>query len=462
MNADAKILVVDDEDMVLLAIESTLQLAGYESVISCRESRQVPDMIRDGDYGLILLDLNMPHLNGEKLLEMIKESFSEIPVIVITGAVEVETAVRCMKGGAFDYILKPVNEERLLSSVKKALQFRMLETENRRLKKAILAERPEHPEAFKDIVTESRNMFRLFEYAEAIAGSGQPVLITGETGVGKELFAKALHRLSGFEGKPVSINVAGLDDMVFSDSLFGHTRGAFTGADTARKGLVEEAAGGTLFLDEIGDLSSQSQVKLLRLLQEKEYFPLGADIPRIASARIIAATNCDLNERVKEGAFRQDLYYRLMIHQIEVPPLRERKKDIRPLLELFFDEASARMGKKTPAWPPELIGLLSTYHFPGNVRELQGMVYDAVSRHSSRMLSLSAFRRHMENEADVADPSGTRFPDPLPTLKEVATLLIDEALERAGGTQTIAAKMLGISHQALSRRLKERRKEEEG
>ncbi len=449
-----KILIVDDEDMILLAIETTLQIAGYENIITCNDSRDVYGFMNDFNIRIILLDLNMPHMNGEALLQFLQEGYPEVPVIVITGAVDVETAVRCMQSGAFDYILKPVKDERLLASVKKTIIFSELARENQSLKNQILSNTLEKPEAFSDIVTLSRNMTQLFEYVEAISVSDQPVLITGETGCGKELFAKAVHKLSGLGGKQVSVNVAGLDDNVFSDTLFGHVRGAFTGAERIRNGLLEEASGSTIFLDEIGDLSIASQVKLLRLLQENEYFPLGADVPKKSSARIITATNRNLKQLVKEGLFRQDLYYRLMIHNVSIPPLRERKNDIPLLLGFFLREAAESMKKKFPTWPPELEGLLSSYHFPGNVRELQAMVYDAVSRHTSKVLSMVSFTQHIEGELRDADHEIQAFSEPLPTIKLSTEMLVAEAMKRANGVQTVAARMLGISHQALSRRLK--------
>ena len=449
-----RVLIVDDEDMILLAIEATLQISGYENITTCNDSRNVLSLMEELPVQAVLLDLNMPHMNGEELLSVLQEKYPGVPVIVITGAVEVDTAVRCMQNGAFDYILKPVKDERLLASVKKALTFGDLARENQSLKEQILSNTLENPEAFSSIITSSRNMMQLFEYVEAISVSSQPVLITGETGVGKELFAKAVHKLSGIPGKSVSVNVAGLDDTVFSDTLFGHVRGAFTGAEKIRKGLLAEAAGSTVFLDEIGDLSTMSQVKLLRLLQENEYFPLGADVPRKSTARIITATNRDLKQLVKENKFRQDLYYRLMIHNIHIPPLRKRRKDIPLLLECFFEEAAENMKKKIPTWPPELEGLLSSYHFPGNVRELQAMVFDAVSRHTSKVLSMSSFSRHIEGEIRETEHVGSGFSDPLPTIKDSTEMLIAEAMKRSNGVQTVAARMLGISHQALSRRLK--------
>jgi DNA-binding NtrC family response regulator len=323
----------------------------------------------------------------------------------------------------------------------------------------------EHPEAFAAIVTRDRAMLAAFSYLEAVAGSPHPLLIEGESGVGKELVARAAHALSGRRGPLVAVNVAGLDDAVFADTLFGHTRGAFTGAAEARPGMVEQAAGGTLFLDEIGDLSIASQVKLLRLLQEGEYFPLGSDRPKRLQARVVVATHHDLGARQAAGTFRRDLYYRLCMHQLRVPPLRERRADVPLLLDHFLEEAAHSLGKKKPSAPKELALLLGTYHFPGNVRELKAMVYDAVSLHKERVLSMEQFKKALERAGaggrahDRAPLQGNPFAavELLPSIHDAVELLVNEALSRSGGNQTVAARLLGITQSALSKRLKSAR-----
>jgi len=299
---------------------------------------------------------------------------------------------------------------------------------------------------------------------EVIAASRQPVLIYGETGVGKELVARAVHDLSGCKGEFVAINVAGLDDNMFSDTLFGHKKGAYTGADQAREGLIARAERGTLFLDEIGDLSDMSQVKLLRLLQEREYYPVGSDLARKSDARLIMATNRDLQKRIAEGKFRNDLYYRLCTHQINIPPLRERIDDIPRLLDHILAKAAASLNKKKPAPPPELAVLLSLYTFPGNVRELESMVFDAVARHGSGVLSMESFRgvlgderrKHPRTEApprpDEENPLTGIFGH-FPKIDEVENYMIDEAMQLAKGVQGIAAKLLGMGRQTLNKRL---------
>ncbi|MGW8193196.1 MAG: sigma-54-dependent transcriptional regulator, partial [Desulforhopalus sp.] len=331
----APILVVDDEEAILLSVDTTLQLAGIDNVLTCSDSRQALAIVAQKSPSAILLDLNMPHVDGEDILEKITSQHPSIPVIIITGRIDAETAVECMKSGAFDYIVKPVDENRLIASVRKSLQYGELHQENLALKEQLLEGKLKNPEIFKEIITNSAKMLLLFNYAESIAKTSQPVLVRGETGTGKELIARAIHKLSGLPGEFVAINVAGLDDNVFSDTLFGHVRGAFTGADTNRLGLIERAANGTLFLDEIGDLSASSQIKLLRLLQEKEYMPLGQDTNRKSSARIIASTHVDLWELQQKELFRQDLHYRLRTHRIFLPPLRERKEDLTILVEHF-------------------------------------------------------------------------------------------------------------------------------
>ena len=324
------------------------------------------------------------------------------------------------------------------------------------------------PEAFAEIITNSKEMLSVFIYIESIAQSSQPVFITGETGVGKELIARSIHSLSGLKGRFITVNVAGLDDNLFSDALFGHIKGAFTGADKVRHGLVEKASGGTLFLDEIGDMSPASQVKLLRLLQEGEYLPLGQDEHKKTDVRILAATNEDLWELQEAGKFRKDLNFRLRVHHIDVLPLRERKDDIPVLVDHFLDEAARALKKKKPTIPKDLLKLLGTYSFPGNVRELQAMVFDAVSRHKARILSLKVFKSHIarekkyrivSTEVELKETALLTFSNNLPTIKQATQLLVDEAMKRAEGNQSIAAGMLGVSHQALSKRLKRKNSE---
>lgn len=460
---DFRILLVDDEPAWLNSLSLTLRsTTAINNLELCSDSRAVAGILAAGGVGLVVLDLNMPAPNGEALLSEIAERHPDVVAIVISGMNDLETVVRCMRLGAFDYFLKTDDPDRLVAGIERAVRMAELRAQNEAIAQRLMSGEPRHHEAFADIVTADPSMLRLFAYVEAVARSPQPLLVSGESGVGKELFARAAHQLSGRSGRLVTVNVAGLDDSFFTDTLFGHLAGAFTGARGARKGMIEEAAGGSLFLDEIGDLSIASQVKLLRLLQEGEYHPLGSDQPRRSQTRVIVATNQNLAAKVADGSFRRDLYYRLRYHHVEVPPLRARRGDIGPLLDAFLAEAAQALGKKKPTPPPTLAPMLATYHFPGNVRELKAMVFDAVSAHHDRMLSADVFAHAIGHTGSTAR---TEVPDvtaencfsglaTLPTLRQSTRLLVDEALARAQGNQSLAARLLGISQPALSKRLR--------
>ncbi len=460
------VLMVDDEESLLISFDTALRSNGINNILLCSDSREVTKILSRNRIAIMLLDLVMPHMSGQEVLSRVSRDYPEIPVIVVTGVDEIDTAVNCVKSGAFDYMVKPVEIGRLVTSVKRAIDYRALQRENESLKMRIMGKKLDHPETFSKIVTNNEMMYGLFQYAEATADSPMPVLITGETGVGKELMVNAVHAISACEGRLIKVNVAGLDDHMFADTLFGHRKGAFTSAGSRREGLIERAADGTLFLDEIGDLSPASQVKLLRLLQDREYYPVGEDTPQFTNARIVAATSLSREELFQSDAFRKDLYYRLQTHHLHVPPLRERIGDIEVLLPHFLEKASRKLGKEVPTPPKELYTLLSTYHFPGNVRELQSMVFDAVSKHRSGKLSMKTFLSYLDERrsSEAADTwqsePGGRLPfspfEPIPTLKDSEEMLIAEALKRSQGNQTIAARLLGISRQALNRRLKER------
>jgi len=456
------VVLVDDESTVLLSSRMILASAGVRNVLTIEDSRELLPLLAREEAAVVVLDLFMPYISGTRLLPDIVKKHPDLPVIVMTAAQEVETAVVCMKEGAFDYLVKPVEESRFVSSVKRALELRTLHQQVGALKNYLMSDHLEHGESFAPFVTVSRKMRSLFQYLEAVAGSSEPVLVSGATGTGKELLAEAVHRLSGRTGAFVPVNVAGLDDTFFSDTLFGHRKGAFSGADSAREGMVAQAAGGTLFLDEIGDLKPASQVKLLRLLQERQYHPLGSDVAKTSDVRIVCATNRDLSVRMAQEAFRSDLYFRLSVHQVEVPPLRERKEDIPVLVAYFVAEAAGSLEKKAPEAPPELLTLLANYHFPGNVRELRAMVFDAVARHKSgRILSVKSFRKTIKTQQLSGTParksggeeSETNTQGRFPTLKEAEQIHIEAALQRAGGNQGTAAALLGISRPALNRRL---------
>ncbi len=456
----AEILIVDDEPDILFSSKLMLRGSGFESVHTVEDSRIVlPFLEAHQGVSLVILDLFMSHITGLELLPLIACQFPHIQIIVVTAANEIATAVDCIKKGASDYLVKPVDKDQFLLSITRALEVFDLKNEVTTLKEYLLADSLKHEELFSSIITKNKKMRAIFQYIEAIAGTKEPVLVTGETGVGKELIAKAIHGLSARRGPFVATNVSGLDDHMFSDTLFGHKRGAYTGAEQARDGLILQSSEGTLFLDEIGDMSEASQVKLLRVLQEKEFYPLGSDIPKKANTRMVVATNRDLQRLIYEGRFRNDLYFRLRTHQITIPPLRDRREDIALLLDYFLEGASRQLRKKQPSYPRELVTLLANYSFPGNVRELHSMVFDAVARHRSGILSLESFREKIGEElaTHVSDhPEDSAILDVtkrFPTLKETEEYLINEALRLSSNNQGIAASLLGITRQALNKRL---------
>ena len=498
------ILLVDDEPAVLSSESALLRSRGYTNIIEVNEAAAVLDIIAERGSDLVLLDLTMPGLSGTALLKELRERHPEVPVIVVTGTTEIDTAVECMQLGAVDYIVKSDQHNRFSAAVEQALETRELRRAFSDLRSRMLDQKLRYPEAFEMLVTRSPKMYALFLVAESIARTRETVLITGETGVGKELIAEAIHRASGREGSFLRVNTAGLDDHVFADTLFGHRKGAFTGATEARAGLVRSARSGTIFLDEIGDLSPVSQVKLLQLLERREYLPLGSDLVHRTEARFVIATNQELSQLVESGSFRRDLYYRLATHSLHVPPLRERREDITPLLSHFVARACEEMGPTrtdgppgatdragdaSPGFtdlsgapneeptaileiPPHLPRILRAYDFPGNVRELRAMVYNAAAQSHGRVLETEPFRRAVvdsspsdtwsaASESDQPEPSEpgdapVMFGSELPSIRNAVDQLIDEALRRSAGIQSTAAALLGITPQALSKRLQRR------
>lgn len=465
---NTRILVVDDEPNTLKACAATLGMNGFGTVITEADSRRVLELMAGERPDAVILDLFMPNVSGMELLPLIKERYPGLPVVVVTAAYELERAVECMKMGAFDYLVKPVENERLVTTLQKALEWRSLNDQVHALRSHLVEDRLDRPDAFSAIVTRSRKMRALFQYAEVVARSPQPIMIAGESGTGKELMARALYALSGCPGELVSINLAGQNDMMFSDTLFGHRKGAYTGATLGREGLVARAAGGVLFLDEIGDLEPSSQIRLLRLVQEREYYPVGSDVPRRCTARIVCASNRDLKGLVAEGRFRSDLYFRLCDHLVQLPPLRERREDIPLLVEHFITRSAEDLKIHRPSCPRELRELLSVHSFPGNVRELQAMVADAVARSEAGVLSLDPFRRLIAGARELQAGRIAAYDlatlqrkiediwGHIPTLNEAEELLVDVALKVADGKQTAAATMLGLKRQSLALRLKGR------
>ncbi|MCM0081706.1 sigma-54 dependent transcriptional regulator [Geomonas sp. Red32] len=455
-------LVVDDEPTILTEVSLLLASSDIQNVTTISDSTSVVPFMREHQVSAVILDWMMPRMSGSEVLATLAADYPEVPVIVMTAMGDVETAVGCMKQGAFDFLTKPVDPNRLVATVKKALQVSDLGNQNKILKDYLLADKLRHPEAFDGIVTNAKKMRGIFQYIEAIASSRLPVLITGETGVGKELLARAIHKVSGVKGDFICLNAAGLDDMMFSDTLFGHKKGAFTGADSQREGLIAAAAGGTLFLDEIGDLNMASQVKLLRLLQEKEYYRIGSDLLLKSDARVIAASNVDFTALRGEGKFRNDLYFRLCAHEFHVPPLRERIEDVGPLVDYFAHMAAEELGKPKPALAAGLMATLEQYKYPGNVRELYNMVHHAVTCSETGILTPADFglkpaaSRAPQPPLDADNPFLAIF-GKFPTVLQAEEYLIAEAMKLTNGNQTMAAELLGLTRPTLNKRLKQER-----
>jgi DNA-binding NtrC family response regulator len=459
MNSAARrVLIIDDDVIIGEFWKRTLSERRGLAVSQCMEGRGVAAVLDNEPVDVIILDLNLPDASGLGLLTDIREKFREIPVIVITAEDRVDTAVECMKAGAFDFVAKPILGERLINLVNHALEIRELKERVDSLSGGVMTWNLKDPGAFKAIVTASEVMYDIFVYVEAVARSPRAVLVAGESGTGKELIARTIHAIGEKSGNFVAVNVAGLDDTLFADTLFGHLRGAYSGADSPRKGLIHQANQGTLFLDEIGDLTLSSQIKLLRLLQDGEYYPLGADTPEYCQARIITASNADLKGLQETGKFRKDLYYRLMAHHIILPPLRDRPDDIALLTAHFAGEAARQLVRQAPIIPDEALRLLRGYSFPGNIRELQSLVFDTVSRSEGRQLDpalINSYLKHHRLEARLPMndlPAGSA----IPSMQEVEDNLFGQALKAAKGNQTVAARMLKVSQATISRWVKKK------
>lgn len=446
MKGDATILVVDDDPQSMQSVQLNLELAGYEDICCFDDPEKALTAAESRRVGVALIDLHMPKMSGDHLLEQLQRVQPGLPVLVISGNNNVDTAARLVGRGASDYLVKPVQSELLLERVSQALL-------------AGEAYDEQAAGAVAHMVTEDQSMLQVHGRLQEVAIGDHPVLITGESGTGKELAARAVHELSGCLGEFLALNVASLDDSLFADALFGHVKGAFSGAGTSRGGLIEGAAGGTLFLDEIGDLDPQSQAKLLRLLQEGEYFPLGSDRPQRCQARIVLATHRNLRQKVEEGAFREDLFFRISASVVHLPPLRDRGDDIAVLARHFCAMCAHDWGMSPPILPDNLLVFLKRQLWPGNVRELRGVMRDALMRFRRgeglfRAIQLSLNRP--VSQASSAKPIDWSVFETLPSVEEWSDLLIDEALKRFDHQVPRAAEALGMTRQGLAKRLKRR------
>ncbi len=445
------ILVVDDEKNYLVVLEALLRSEGYE-VITADNAKDALEIVLESDVDLVLTDMKMPGISGMELLETIKRRKPDIPVIMMTAYGTIEMAVEAMKKNAYDYITKPFKNEELKRTIKKAIENYTLLKENRRLSRE-LRERYR----FANIIGKSKPMLEIFSTIEKIASSRASVLITGESGTGKELIAKAIHYSgSRRDGPFISINCGALTETLLESELFGHEKGAFTGAIAMKKGRFELADKGTLFLDEIGDMPASLQVKLLRVLQEMEFERVGGTRTIKVDVRIISASNKTMKEEVEKGRFREDLFYRLNVIHIHIPPLRERVEDIKLLVNYFLDKYSKEEGKEGIKISADAWKALYSYHWPGNVRELENVIERAVVLNSDGIIDLDDLpleisKRDQELDIDRFIPIGAPLQK---TLEEIEKALITRALRYNNNVQAHAARMLGITKSLMQHKIK--------
>ena len=443
------ILIADDDKGLLLSIKAILVSAGFPEPAMVSDSSRVRDLIRQHGFQLLIQDLIMPPVGGMEILKQLKEESPEVECVIITAVDEVDSAVQAMKYGAYDYLVKPVDKERLIIVIDRALERYHLRKERLFRKTEPSFQDLKNPEVFSEMIAEDPAMAKVFRYTEICAANDYNVLITGETGTGKGLIARALHRLSPRSQKTfMAVNMAAFSKNLIEDDLFGHQKGAFTGALQDKRGFFEAAQGGTLFLDEIAELSPEVQAALLRVLEEKELYRLGSTEVQHVDTRILAATNRNINEEVLAGKFRTDLYFRLNTCQIDIPPLRERKGDILPLAKYFMKKHAGISHKNISSIASNLAEKLMLYPFPGNVRELENIIASACLVEQTQVLTLAsvplAKLQHFGQEKE-----DTR----LAPLWEVESAHIHKVLDAVSGNRTRAARILEIGVRTLQRRL---------
>jgi len=443
------VLVVDDDEGLLLSIKATLVSAGLPEPALVSDSRRVIELLRLHHFQLVLLDLMMPFLGGMEVLQQIKEEWPETDCVIVSAMDDVATAVRAMSSGACDYLVKPLNSEKLVALVQSHLERYRLRDELTRLGRKKIFANLKNPEAFSRIIAEDESMALVFHQVEAVAGTDYSVVINGESGTGKEMMARVIHQLSRRSGAPFyAVNMASFSKTLFEDEFFGHAKGAYTDAGGERRGFFEAANGGTLFLDEITELDPSLQAKLLRVIEEREFYRLGSTEVRNVDVRIIAATNRDIADEIIKGRFRADLFYRINTYNIKIPPLRERRKDILPLARHFLKLHAGANKKKITGLEPELSERLLGCTFPGNVRELENIIAGAVLLEKRKRLSLDSARTLLPYEG----PERRRSVELL-TLEELERRHIERVLEATGGNRPRAARILGINVSTIYRKL---------
>lgn len=438
-----KLLIVDDEEIIRSSCIRILSAEGY-SVETAGNGEEALKKLQEESFDLVLTDLMMPGISGIELLQRIKEEWPGTEVVVITGHGTVQTAVEALRRGAYDFIEKPFSPDILLHAAERCLEKRNLQLENRRLKHEIGAFY-----SLENIIGVSKEMQRIFRLVNTVAPTSSTVLITGESGTGKELIARAVHYNSARREQPfLVIDCGTIPDNLMESELFGHVRGSFTGAVTTEKGLLETASGGTLFLDEVGNLPTSMQAKLLRVLQEKELRAVGGRKTVRVDIRLVAATNRDLSDMVKDGGFREDFFYRLNVFPIIIPPLRSRKEDIPPLAYHFLNKYCAEIGRDVPHISSEAMRRLVTYDWPGNVRELENVIHRAVIVCEEKMLRPEHIITPSEEEHDIPltleDLKKRKRDIRLRSVEEIEKNFLLAALRRSNWNVTKAAQEIGM------------------
>ncbi len=443
------ILIVDDEKNIRSGLAMAMELEGYES-LTAEDGLQAWTLMGSHNVDLVITDLRMPNMSGEQLLQKITGAYPRLPVIILTGHGTIETAVDAMRKGAIDFFTKPVELDRLSLVVKKALSTTDLYAEHEKLKAEVATLKARN--RYDRIVGKSQKMVSLMETVAQVAPTRASVLITGESGVGKELVADALHELgSRSKGPFVKVHCAALSESLLESELFGHEKGSFTGAIAQKKGRFELADGGTIFLDEIGEINGAIQVKLLRVLQEKQFERVGGEKPITVDVRIVCATNRDLLKEIEKGNFREDLYYRLNVVHLDVPPLRERKDDIPLLMTSFLSQFNQENDKNLEGFSSAAKQALLSYEWPGNIRELRNSIESAVVLSRSSVIEVE----DLPPSVRLADKSSQLSLDVGITLAEAEKQLILSTLVQCGGNKTRAAEVLGIGRKTLHRKLQE-------
>lgn len=455
--APAKILLVDDDDSLRRVLEFQLSEAGH-SVISESDGREALRSYSAEDFDCVITDWRMPKMTGSQLVQQATAINSEIPIIVITAFGDVDTAVEAMRGGVFDFITKPFNRQEILLTVEKALKYGHVLAENRRLRRQI-------HEGFRieNVIGASERMLQVFDLVERVSKTNVTVLIEGETGTGKELIAKGIHFSGPRKNSPfVAINCAAIPETLIEAELFGYRKGAFTGAVGESRGKFEEANGGTLFLDEISAMPLQSQTRLLRVLQEQEVTRLGENSPRKVDARIIAASNENLPELIRENAFREDLYYRLAVVPITIPPLRERREDLPVLTEHFVIRSASKHGMRPPKIARDVFKVFFDYPWMGNVRELENLVERMVVLSDGDTLTLNDVPETVKNPFSTKGELWFELPFEPINLEALEREIIRSSLLRHNGNQSQTSKYLGITRSALIYRIQKYDLDESG